>query len=192
MDQQQDGQQPLHEQIIVSGFGGQGVLLAGHLLTVSAMRKGLHVTDIPSYGAEMRGGTARCSVVISNNAIASPLVAEPTVLIVLNRPSLLKFESQLRTGGLLIYNTTLIEDRPQRHDIQVVGLPATELSQQLGSERAANIACVGQLLVWRPQLASPQDIEQTLDIVISARNRKHNPTNKQVLKAGFRYRSASP
>ena len=182
-----DQSQRIHERIVIGGFGGQGVLLAGQLLTVACMNNGLNVTDIPSYGAEMRGGTARCSVVIANQAIASPLVAEPTVIITLNRPSLLKFEPILQPGGLLIYNTSLIADQPKRTDIQVVGLPATELSRQFGSERAANIACVGQLLAMRPLLASTEDIEATLDIVISERNRKHNPVNKQVLRAGFNY-----
>ncbi|WGK68550.1 2-oxoacid:acceptor oxidoreductase family protein [Candidatus Haliotispira prima] len=179
--------QLIHERIIVGGFGGQGVLLAGHLLAVACMNRGLNVTDIPSYGAEMRGGTASCSVVISGEAISSPLVAEPTIVIALNRPSLLKFETSLKTNGLLIYNTSLIEDLPQRSDIEVVGLPATELSRRFGSERAGNVACVGRLLALRPELASVEDIEATLDLVISERNRIHNPVNKQVLRAGFEF-----
>ncbi len=177
----------IHERIIISGFGGQGVLLSGNLLAMACMKRGLNVTDIPSYGAEMRGGTARCSVVISSEAISSPLVSEPTVLIVLNRPSLLKFEACLQPGGLLIYNSSLIEEQPRRSDIEAISLPATELSLQFGSKRAGNIACVGKLLALRPQLASLEDIEATLDLVISERNRSHNPVNKQVLRAGFEF-----
>ena len=181
----------LHEQIIIGGFGGQGVLLAGNLLAEACMNGGLYVSDIPSYGAEMRGGTARSSVVISNRTISSPLVTEPTVVIALNRPSVSKFEPLLRPGGLLIYNTSLVKELPQRDDIQIASIPATELSQKFGSERASNIACIGQLLALRPQLASVADIETTLDIVVSERNRKHNPINKQVLWAGFAYRAVS-
>ena len=186
-----DAEPLIHERIIISGFGGQGVLLAGRLLCVAGMNRNLYVSDIPSYGAEMRGGTARCLAVISSIPISSPLVAEPTILLALNRPSMLKFEAKLQPGGLLLYNSSLIEERPQRTDIETWGIPATELSRGLGSERAANIACIGLLLALRPQLAGIAEIDAALDSVISERNRKHNPTNKKVLRAGFDYR-ASP
>ena len=108
----------MHEGIIFVGFGGQGVLLAGKLVCIAAMAEGKYVSHIPSYGAEMRGGTANCSVVISDKEIASPVVPKPSVAVVLNQPSLTKFEPRVKEGGILIYNSSLIDIKPTRTDIK--------------------------------------------------------------------------
>ena len=104
----------MREEIIFAGFGGQGIILSGTIICLAAMKEGKKVTHIPSYGAEMRGGTANCSVVISDEEIASPMVPHPSVCVVMNKPSLLKFEPRLREGGTLLYNSSLIDIEPTR------------------------------------------------------------------------------
>jgi 2-oxoglutarate ferredoxin oxidoreductase subunit gamma len=172
------------EEIIIAGFGGQGVLLAGKLLCVAAMRQGREVSHIPSYGAEMRGGTANCSVVISDEDIASPVIERPGVVIALNGPSLAKFEDRLRPGGLLIWNSSLVKNPPTRKDLVLVPIQATALSLAEGTERGANMAAIGALLELKPDLVDLIAVEEALGEVISARNLKHNPVNIRILHAG--------
>jgi 2-oxoglutarate ferredoxin oxidoreductase subunit gamma len=173
------------EELIIAGFGGQGVLLAGKLLCVAAMRQGKQVSHIPSYGAEMRGGTANCSVVISDEDIASPVVEKPGIVIALNGPSVAKFESRIRPGGILIWNSSLVKNPPVREDLILLPLDATDLSLAEGSERAANMAAIGALLKIKPGIVPMEAVETALDEVISPRNRKFNPVNRRILRAGF-------
>ena len=175
----------MQEEIIIAGFGGQGVIMAGKLLCIAAMNEGKHVSHIPSYGAEMRGGTANCSVVISDEEIGSPTVPKPSIVIVLNTPSLTKFEPKVRPGGLLIYNSSLIDKKPTRTDITAVGLKANDISEAEGSTRAANMAAIGKLISLKPELSSLDSVIKALEVAISARNRKHNDINIKVLKAAF-------
>jgi len=173
------------EEIVIAGFGGQGVLLAGKLLCVAAMRRGLQVSHIPSYGAEMRGGTANCSVVISSENIPSPVIESPSVVIALNGPSLVKFLPRIRCGGMLIWNRSLIKTAPKRSDLLCFPLDATDISLANGTERAANMAAIGALLRLKPDLVPMEAIEAALDEVISSRNRKYNPLNLRILKAAY-------
>lgn len=173
------------EKIIMAGFGGQGVLLAGKLLCIAGMREGKFVSHIPSYGAEMRGGTANCQVIISDEEIASPVVFRPDIAIILNTPSLLKFEDRIAPGGLLIYNSSLIDIKPKRTDIKVVDIAANDIADSEGSARSANMAAIGKLIAEKPELASLDSVIAALDEAVSARNRRFNPVNEKVLKAGF-------
>lgn len=173
----------MHEKIIIAGFGGQGVIMAGKLLCIAAMNENKYVSHIPSYGAEMRGGTANCSVVISDTEIGSPTVPNPSIAVVMNKPSLTKFEPKVKPGGLLIYNSSLIDQKPKRTDITIVDLKANDISEAEGSTRAANMAAIGKLLALRPEIASLKSVIKALDVAISARNRKHNEINIKVLMA---------
>jgi len=173
------------EEIVIAGFGGQGVLLAGKLLCVASMRQGLQVSHIPSYGAEMRGGTANCSVVISSEDIPSPVIESPSVVIALNGPSLAKFLPRIRPGGMLIWNRSLITAAPERSELLSFPLDATDISLANGSERAANMAAIGALLRLKPDLVPMKAVEEALGEVVSARNRKHNPMNLRVLNIGY-------
>jgi len=175
----------MSERIIFAGFGGQGMLLAGKLLCIAAMREGKHVSHIPSYGAEMRGGTANCSVVVSDEEIASPVVREPSICVVMNQPSLLKFEPRVQKGGLLIYNSALIDAAPQRDDIRCVEVRANDLAEKEGSFRAANMIALGVLLQLKPETASLDQVIQSLPEVVSARNRDLLEINVRCLKRGF-------
>jgi 2-oxoglutarate ferredoxin oxidoreductase subunit gamma len=174
----------VYEGIFIAGFGGQGVILAGKLLCLAAMREGRHVSHIPSYGAEMRGGTANCSVVVADEDIASPLVPDPSVCIVLNTPSLLKFQSIVKPGGLLIWNSSLIDVKPERSDVDVEAVPANALAEEAGSYKAANMVALGLLIRLRP-VASLESLLAALDEAVSARHRDLNQINRAALRKGF-------
>jgi 2-oxoglutarate ferredoxin oxidoreductase subunit gamma len=128
-----------------AGFGGQGVLLMGYILSHGAMLKGLNVTYFPSYGAEMRGGTANCTVTLSDRKIASPVASNPDILVVMNFPSLEKFEPMVIKNGLIFINASLIEESPSRSDVYVLRVPTLELAREVGSDRTLNMVMIGAL-----------------------------------------------
>jgi 2-oxoacid:acceptor oxidoreductase gamma subunit (pyruvate/2-ketoisovalerate family) len=136
----------IHETIICAGFGGQGIMLIGKILADVGMREGYNVSWFPSYGAEVRGGTANSSVHISSETISSPMVSEPTICIAMNKLSLNKFISKVKKGGLIIVNTSLTEDIPKREDIQIAEIPLTKLATELGNVKAANMIALGALI----------------------------------------------
>jgi len=173
------------EEIIIAGFGGQGVLLAGKLLAIAAMREGRNVSHIPSYGAEMRGGTANCSVVISDEEIASPTIEHPTAVIALNEPSMKKFESRLAAGGLMLINSSLIKSRPSRTDITVIPVDFTDMARNEGTERSANMAALGRLIKEHPLICSLKSLGAALVEAVSQRNQRFNAINEKVLEMGY-------
>lgn len=132
-----------NEKIIVAGFGGQGVLSLGQFIAYSAIHEGKEVTWLPAYGPEMRGGTANCSVVVSDEMVASPIISSPDTLIAMNKPSLYKFESKVKPGGVIIVNSSLIPDKVKREDVKVIYLDAGELSIKAGNAKTANIVILG-------------------------------------------------
>jgi 2-oxoglutarate ferredoxin oxidoreductase subunit gamma len=140
----------MQEEFVFSGFGGQGVMFVGQLLAYAAMDEGLEVTWIPSYGPEMRGGTAHCTVVISDQPIGSPIVRNPKTAVVFNLPSFEKYESLVKPNGLLAINSALIEEKCTRTDLNALEVPATSLAEEVGSVRVANIVMLGALLTALP------------------------------------------
>jgi len=173
----------MHEEIIFSGFGGQGALFAGQLLAYAAVDAGKHVTWIPSYGPEMRGGTAHCTVVVSDESIGSPLVRRPTAVVALNLPSFDKYEDLVKPGGLLVYNSSLIDQPPQRSDIRYVPVPANEIGETLGNVRQANVVLLGALLAITEAL--PLDAaESALDAHLPERQHRFLASNKEALRQG--------
>lgn len=163
----------MESSIVVAGFGGQGVLFAGQLIAYAGMESGKYVTWIPSYGPEMRGGTAHCVVIISDEPIGSPIVAEPDIVLALNQPSYDKYLQLVKSGGLLIVNSSLVElDDKDRLDIEIVGVPANEIAEQHGSVKMLNMAAVGAMLACRPVLEL-----EALEKAITG----HLPQNKQHL-----------
>ncbi len=164
---------PAHE-IVIAGFGGQGTLFFGDVLAHAALHDDLQVTWLPSYGPEQRGGTANCTVVISDEPIASPVVADPTILVAMNRPSLDRFEPAVRPGGLIVCDSTMVDQAPSRSDVQAVLVPATAIANDLGSTRAANVVLLGALLAARPILSSESVrlalAEKAKDPTVRARN----------------------
>jgi 2-oxoglutarate ferredoxin oxidoreductase subunit gamma len=136
----------MHTEIVLAGFGGQGVLLIGKLLAYAGMRAGREVTWLPAYGPEMRGGTCNCTVVLSDRPIGSPISKSPHGLIALNLPSLDKFEDAVRPGGIITVNTSLINRLPRRTDLTVVAVPANEVAIECGNAKAANMVALGAYL----------------------------------------------
>jgi len=138
---------------IISGFGGQGILLAGKVLAQAALVEGRNVSWMPSYGPEMRGGTASCSVVISDRPIGSPMVDVADSVIALNPPSMAKYERFLAAGGLLVLNGSLIEAEPGRDDVEILSLPCTAIAREAGHDRLVSVVALGGLLARRPLVA---------------------------------------
>ena len=136
----------MQEEIIISGFGGQGALFAGMLLAYAGMDSGKNVTWIPSYGPEMRGGTAHVIVIIADEEIGSPVVRRPSAAIALNNPSMEKYEALVKEGGVLVYNSSLITSPARRTDIRYVAAPASDIAAELGSVKMANVVALGALV----------------------------------------------
>jgi len=133
----------MYQGVLIAGFGGQGVISAGILLAYAGMLDDKYVTFFPSYGAEMRGGTANCSVVVSDDEVASPVVAHPETLIVMNEPSLTAFEPNVKAGGLMFVNSSLIEKKPTRSDIEIINVPVNNLAEEVNSPKSANMVMIG-------------------------------------------------
>jgi 2-oxoglutarate ferredoxin oxidoreductase subunit gamma len=177
----------LYEEVFIAGFGGQGVLLAGKLLAQTAMKAGKEVTYMSSYGAEVRGGTANCMVVIADHRIACPLVSKPDSLIVLNKASLSKFGPRLKNDGLLIMNSSLIDVDPELDDsIEIIRVPADELAIELGSYRSANMVALGAYLQVRGEL-TPDAAAEALRDVLAERHHKTLPVNAAALRKGAEF-----
>jgi 2-oxoglutarate ferredoxin oxidoreductase subunit gamma len=176
----------MHEEIIVSGFGGQGALFAGQLLTYTGMDEGFHVTWIPSYGPEMRGGTAHCIVILSDDDIGSPIIREPSICIVMNPPSMDKYEPLVKAGGLLVVNSTLIRRTSDREDITAVYVPANDLAAELGNVKMANVVLLGAMLGTR-EILPIESIKLTLDRHIPERRKQIIEPNKRALDRGVQY-----
>jgi len=133
----------MQTEVMFAGFGGQGIMLIGQMLAYAGMNEGKNVVWIPSYGPEMRGGTAYCTVVVSDRAVGSPIIDRPTTIAVLNRPSLDKFATKVKAGGLLIINTSLIDASSERTDIRKLEVPANQIALEGGTGKAANMAVLG-------------------------------------------------
>ncbi len=136
----------MQNDVIMAGFGGQGILLIGKMLAYAGMREGKEVSWLPSYGPEMRGGTANCTVVISDRPVGSPVIQSPRAVVAMNLPSLDKFEPDVRPGGLLLVNTSLIERKTTRDDVTVIEVPANQIANELGNRRGANMVALGAYL----------------------------------------------
>jgi 2-oxoglutarate ferredoxin oxidoreductase subunit gamma len=170
--------------ILFSGFGGQGALFAGQLLAYAAMDEGRHVTWIPSYGPEMRGGTAHCTVIISEEEIGSPLVRNPSAVVALNNPSAEKYETQLAPNGFLFYNSSLVSHQITRRNIHAVPIPGSETAAELGHAKLLNMVMLGALLAHVPVLP-PGALERALENHMPARRRDLLEANKLALRRGI-------
>jgi 2-oxoglutarate ferredoxin oxidoreductase subunit gamma len=178
----------MQTEVIIAGFGGQGVLFAGQLLSYAAMAAGKEVTWIPSYGPEMRGGTANCTVIVADEEIGSPLVRYPQSAIAMNLPSLDKYESLVKPGGVLIVNASMVNRAVQRKDIHAISIPANEIAETLGDKRMTNMVLLGGLLANLPFLPL-EAIEKALADHLPARHQRLLPLNYKALHLGAEYRS---
>ena len=174
----------MQTEIIIAGFGGQGVLFGGQVVAYAAMDAGKEVTWIPSYGPEMRGGTANCTVVIADEEIGSPMVEHPPLAIALNLPSFDKYEETLQKGGTLIVNKSMVDRGPKREDIHVVFVPCNEIAEEIGDKKLLNMVAIGALLTALPELTL-DDVRHALEGHMPARHKDLLPKNLEALKRGY-------
>ena len=173
-------------QILIAGFGGQGILFAGKFLANKGMLEGRHLSWLPSYGPEMRGGTANCSVVLSDDPVGSPIVNNPDVLIVMNLPSLDKYENSVVPGGTIFVESTLIERKVLRTDVKAVYIPATKIAQQNGIPTLANMILLGKVMK-ESDFVSYQGIEEAVRSVVSAKHADLYDLNLKAIRMGYEY-----
>ncbi len=170
--------------IVISGFGGQGILFAGEVLCRAALLQGLELSLFPSYGPEMRGGTACCTVIISDEPIASPITETPHGVVALNLPSFLKYEEKVAPGGLMIANRSLIDERSKRTDITCAFIPATETAEKLGDVRAANIVALGALCAGL-RLFELKTLTRALETHLEGRRKEILELNLRAAESGL-------
>jgi 2-oxoglutarate ferredoxin oxidoreductase subunit gamma len=173
----------MYQGVIMSGFGGQGIVSAGILLAYAGMVDGKYVTFFPAYGAEMRGGTANCSVVVSSEEVASPVVSSPDSIVVMNEPSLLKFEPTLKPEGLLLINRSLVSSQPKRDDVTTVTIDANKIAEEIGTVKCANMVMLGALLSHTTAV-SMESMIKTLPKVFPRAKNAMIDLNVQALKKG--------
>lgn len=169
--------------IVLAGFGGQGILFAGKVIAYAGLVEGREVSWLPSYGPEMRGGEANCAVVISDEPIGSPLVTEPPIAVLMNKPSLKKFEPTMEKGGLLLYNSSLIDEAPTRDDVTVVAVPCNDIAEQLGNSRTANMVMLGAI-IERTGVISIDSAMEALKATFGPKKEHLLPINRQAMEAG--------
>lgn len=168
--------------LIIAGFGGQGVMLIGQMLAYAGMLEGKEVTWMPSYGPEMRGGTANCSVIVSDKRISSPIVTEATAVVAMNLPSLTKFEGLVKPGGYLFVNTSLVKEKPSRSDVEICSIDSNEIAISLHNEKVSNMVMLGAI-VGRTGIVKQESIEKVMEKLFTGKKAKLLPLNKEALTA---------
>ena len=177
----------MKEQCIFAGFGGQGMLLIGKFLAEAGMESGKHVSWLPSYGPEMRGGTANCSVVVSDRPVASPLINVADTVLAMNKPSLLKFEGSVKAGGLLLINSSIIDIKTSRTDVDAVYVPCNEIAESIGNLKGPNVVFLGAYIAKRPDVISEDAIINAMRIELGEKKAKFLDGNIKALQAGMAY-----
>ena len=173
--------------VVISGFGGQGILSAGSLLAYAGMFENKNVSWLPAYGPEARGGAAYCHVIVSDEPIGSPILNTASVLIVLNRPSLDKFENIVEKGGLLIVDSSLVDRKPARKDIDICEIPATSMASEMGNLVFANIILLGKLIA-KTGIVSKESFIEALKKVLPEKKQYLIPDEVKALEAGMGYK----
>ena len=174
----------VRESVVMAGFGGQGILLMGQILCHAGMHQGLKVTWMPSYGPEMRGGTANCTVTLSSERIGSPVSRHPSSLVAMNLPSLDKFEDAIQSLGFLVINSSLVERDAKRSDLRTIRIPANRIAEEAGTLQAANMAALGAYLAGK-RFVSLDSLTIALRRMIPARRHELIAVNEKALRRGF-------
>ena len=169
---------------VFAGFGGQGVLMMGYSLAHAAMNEGLHVTYLPSYGAEVRGGTATVQLAVSDEEIASPVASQPDFIIAMNGPSLMAFQTRIAPGGAFFLNSSIIEGRPNRADVSLFEIPAAGIASDLGSPRVQNVVMMGAY-VKATRLVSADTYLKSLKSILGGRKKAAMEINRKAFAAGY-------
>lgn len=172
--------------ILIAGFGGQGVLFAGKFLAYKGMLEGKQISWLPSYGPEMRGGTANCSVIISDEPVGSPIVSNPDILIAMNLPSLDKYEKDVVSGGTIFVDSTLIGRKVERTDVNVFYVPSTKLAQEIGAPKLSNMILMGKV-IKEGGAVSYDNLEEGLKKVVPAKHADMFDINLKAIETGYNY-----
>ncbi|MCX7994247.1 MAG: 2-oxoacid:acceptor oxidoreductase family protein [candidate division WOR-3 bacterium] len=172
------------KEFIIAGFGGQGIVSSGIILAYAGLFENLNVTFFPSYGAEMRGGTANCQVVVSDEKIASPVVVNPDIVIIMNEPSLLKFEPVVKPGGMLFFNQTLIKSKPARKDVEIIPIEANKIAEELGQGRIANMVMLGAM-VKKTKMVSIESMKKAQRKRFERASEEQLALNDRALERGY-------
>ena len=173
-------------QILIAGFGGQGVLFAGKLIAYKGLLEDKQISWLPSYGPEMRGGTANCSVIVSDTAVGSPIVSNPDVLVAMNLPSLKKYKSEVVSGGTIIVDSTLISEKVQRDDVNVYYVPATKIATDEGFSTLANMILMGKLMKVCDNVGYAK-VEDAVKKVVPPRKANLIDVNLKAVKLGYEF-----
>lgn len=168
--------------LVLAGFGGQGVMLIGQMIAYAGMLEGKEVTWMPAYGPEMRGGTANCTVIVSDKKISSPIVTEATAVVVLNSLSLLKFEQLVKTGGKLFINTSLIKEKSSRNDVEIYNVDANEIAVELHNDKVSNMVILGAI-IHETGIVGLDSIEKVMGKLFTGKKAALLPLNKRALTA---------
>ena len=175
-----------YTQILIAGFGGQGVLFAGKVLAYKGLTEDKQISWLPSYGPEMRGGTANCSVIVSDTPVGSPIVSEPDILMVMNLPSLDKYESAVKAGGCVVVDSTLIEREVERTDISAHYIPATKMARELGIPTLANMIMIGKV-IRETGVVNMDGLREALSKTVSAKHQDLIDANLKAIEAGYNF-----
>ncbi len=173
-------------QIILAGFGGQGILSMGHFIAHAALLEGKNVSWLPSYGPEKRGGTANCHVIVGDEEVGSPIISSATVLIAMNQPSLEKFESSVEPGGIIITDKSLVPVKPSRSDVRLYEIPATEMAYELGNPTYAGVVILGKLTALTG-IMTEENFEKALKAILKPSRHYMIPDEMKALRQGAEY-----
>ena len=176
-------QAKVHRELVIAGFGGQGIAFMGELLATAGMMEGHRVVWNPSYGPEMRGGESNCTVIVSSDPIGSPVVSQLDAAVIMDQPSLGKFAPKVRAPGILFVNSSLVKEPAARDDVRVVPVPATGLAEEVGSAHVANVVMLGAVLEVEPMVAA-ESVIKALRRVMPARRHGLIPLNEEALRRG--------
>ena len=176
----------MNKEILIAGFGGQGILFSGKFLAYEGLIDGKEVSWLPSYGPEMRGGTANCSIIISDNAVGSPIVSNPDILIAMNLPSLDKYEKETKAGGQIFVDSSLIDRKVERTDVETYYIPATKMASDEGLTGLANMIIIGHMIA-KSGIIPEENIEKAMHKVVPATKQNMFDLNMKAVQLGFNY-----
>ena len=177
----------MKEQCIFAGFGGQGMLLIGKFLAEAGLQAGKHVSWLPSYGPEMRGGTANCSVVLSDRPVASPLISVADSVIAMNLPSMLKFQRVVKPGGLMVVNSSLVDIKSDRTDIEVIYIPANDIAEEIGNPKGANVVILGAYLGKKLNHLTEENVIEAIRTELGEKKARFLEGNIKALEKGMAF-----
>ena len=178
----------MNKEILIAGFGGQGILFSGKFLAYEGLIDGKEVSWLPSYGPEMRGGTANCSIIISDSAVGSPIVSNPDILIAMNLPSLDKYENETKAGGQIFVDSSLIDRKVERTDLEAYYIPATKMASDEGLTGLANMIIIGHMIA-KSGIVPEENIEKAMQKVVPATKQNMFDLNMKAVKLGFEYKA---